>query len=155
MAACVDFVNVTWGLGGIWSSCPPPACCPVCCWGNGGRTTAAGLCSESWGILPPAGWRDGKKQADKFRKLVGMQLNEKTVHFPPHPRFTPSFVLPPVFNYNVFSALFTLYSSISIHHATTAVSKGFSANIMRPAVSMRRTAQLLMPLWWDQISFKE
>lgn len=57
MAACEEFVtkDVTWGLGGIGSSCPPPVCCPVWCWGNGGQTRAAGLCSESWGTHPPEG----------------------------------------------------------------------------------------------------
>lgn len=56
------------------------------------------------------GGREKNKQTDKLRRLVGMPLNEKKVRFPPHPLFTPSFILPAVSPRNVF---FLLSSSTS------------------------------------------
>lgn len=61
--------DVTWGLAGIGSSCSPPVCCPGWCWGTGGQTRAARLCSVSWGIQPPEEYKH-KNKTGIFKKQV-------------------------------------------------------------------------------------
>lgn len=110
--------HVTWGLGAIGSSCPPPVCCPVWYWGIEGQTGAARLCSESWG--PP----EERHTTHEKKLMKSLSL------LPPFSRFPlRNFIGPPL--------------SLSVPpprpHQRVSTMTGFLANIAKTEMNMRNT----------------